>query len=435
MDQAQTPIGPGAGSPVASRVPPVDDHRMTAGERSASVWLALIVGARTLGMFLILPVFAVHAASMPGGGNAAMVGFALGVYGLTQACFQIPFGMASDHFGRKRVITAGLLVMIAGCLIAAFARTLDVLAIGRALQGAGAVSAAVSALLADCTRDHQRTKAMALTGGAVALSFAVSLVGSSPLYRLVGLSGIFVATALMIAAAIVLLWTKVPDPPGRATPPATAAGVAERAPAGYGTAGVFVPDLLRLDFGVFCLHLVQMALFVVVPGRLVERAGLPLTDHWMVYLPVVVLSFLLILPPIMHAERKGRLKALFLAGIAAVAASLAGFALLPPTLMPIVAMPLLFFVGFNLLEASLPSVVSRLAPVANRGLALGVYNTAQALGIFLGGLLGGVLLREGGAVAVFGAGFALMLAWLAVASRATRWPGRTHRKAPSAPLA
>ncbi|MGE0313146.1 MAG: MFS transporter [Lautropia sp.] len=442
---------------------------MTVAERAASVWLALLVGTRTLGMFLILPVFAVHAASMPGGADLALVGLAIGVYGLTQACLQIPFGVASDRFGRKPVITAGLLVMVVGCLVAGFARNVEVLAVGRALQGAGAVSAAVSALLADCTRDQQRTKAMAFVGGAVAVSFAVSLVASPLLYRVVGLSGIFFLIAALVAGAIVVLWTQVPDPPplrasdqagprvagevaassapsgeaasGEAASGEAASGVASvggvggGASGGYGTAGVFVPDLLRLDFGVFCLHLVQMALFVVVPGRLVAHAGLPLAEHWKVYLPVVLLSFVLMMPPLMRAERKGRLKALFLAGIATVAASLAGFALLPPTLLAIAVMLLLFFFGFNLLEASLPSLVSRLAPRANRGLALGVYNTAQALGIFLGGLAGGVLLREGGAAAVFGAGFALMLVWLAVARGATRWPGRPARAGSAAPSA
>ena len=199
------PVGPGSAGHA-------EDFRMTPLERNASIWLALLYGSRMLGMFLILPVFAVHAAGMPGGGNAAAVGLALGVYGLTQALLQIPFGAASDRFGRKPVITAGLLLMLAGSLVAAGAETLTGLAVGRALQGAGAVSAAISALLADSTRDSQRTKAMAMVGAMIGLSFAFSLVAAPLLYRVVGFSGIFLFTAAMAAAGIWIVWRMIPSP-------------------------------------------------------------------------------------------------------------------------------------------------------------------------------------------------------------------------------
>ena len=428
-----------------------DDFRMTPLERNASIWLALLYGSRMLGMFLILPVFAVHAAGMPGGSNAAMVGLAFGIYGLTQAVFQIPFGAASDRFGRKPVITAGLLLMLVGSLVAAAADTLAGLAVGRALQGAGAVSAAVSALLADTTRDSQRTKAMAMVGVTIGLSFAFSLVAAPLLYRAIGLSGIFVLTGLLAVAGIAIVWWLIPTPApaagaagsGVARPiasgPVTSSPVAESSvaessvasgPAAFGRRRfsglrkVLEPDLIRLDIGIFVLHLTQMTLFVVVPARLVGLAGLPLSEHWKIYLPVVIASFAVMMPPLNWAERNGRLRGLFLFAICAQFASQVGFAFVPPGLGSMSVFLLVFFISFNMLEALMPSLLTRLAPVDGRGTAMGVFSTAQALGIFAGGALGGLLAERLGEISVFIAAALAIAAWGLVARGARRWPGR-----------
>ena len=391
-----------------------DDFRMTPLELRASLWLASLYGSRMLGMFLILPVFAVHAAGMPGGESAAMVGLAFGIYGLTQAVFQIPFGAASDRFGRKPVITAGLLLMLAGSLVAAAADTLTGLTLGRALQGAGAVSAAISALLADTTRDSQRTKAMAMVGAMIGLSFAFSLVAAPLLYRAISLSGIFLVTGVLAVAGIAIVWWLIP------TPALAPAAARVRMPLHK----LMDADMMRLNFGIFVLHLTQMALFVVVPGRLVELAGLPLAEHWKLYLPVVVASFAVMMPPLNWAERNGRLRGLFLAAIGLQFLSQLGFALVPPGLASVAIMLLLFFIGFNMLEALIPSLVTRLAPAEGRGLAMGVYSTAQALGLFCGGALGGLLSQHLGGASVFVVAALLLALWALVALGARRWPLR-----------
>jgi single stranded DNA-binding protein len=253
---------------------------MTPAERRASGSLATIFAARMLGLFLVLPVFALEAARYPGGGDPVLVGLAMGIYGLTQGLLQIPFGMASDRFGRKRVIVLGLLVFAAGSLLAAAAPSLPWLIAGRALQGAGAVSAAVTALLADQTRDVVRTKAMAMVGASIGLMFAVSLVAAPLLVARIGLAGLFVLTgALALACIAVVTWWTPPAPVQKA-------GV----PRGRLADVLRHPGLLRLDVGVFVLHAVQLAMWVAVPALLVE-AGLDKERHWAVYLPTVLASF------------------------------------------------------------------------------------------------------------------------------------------------
>lgn len=396
----------------------VDDFRMTPQEFSTSIWLALLYGSRMLGMFLILPVFAVHAAGMPGGSDVALVGFAFGIYGLTQALFQIPFGAASDRFGRKPVITAGLLLMLAGSLVAAAADSVTGLAVGRALQGAGAVSAAISALLADSTRDSQRTKAMAMVGATIGLSFAFSLVAAPLLYRAIGLSGIFVLTGLLAVVGIAIVWRLIPAP-----------APVSRRPLGMWAGSpslrkVLDGDMMRLNFGVFVLHLTQMTLFVVVPAQLVGLVGLPLSEHWKIYLPVVLASFAVMMPPLNWAERTGRLRGLFLLAIGLQCLSQLGFAVLPPGLGSVSVLLLAFFLSFNMLEALMPSLASRLAPTEGRGLALGFFSTSQALGVFCGGALGGLLAQRLGATSVFVVAALLCAAWWGIARGARRWPGR-----------
>lgn len=450
---------------------------MTRGELRASSTLASIFALRMLGLFLILPVFAVHARDLAGGDNATLVGLALGIYGLTQGVLQIPVGAASDRFGRKPVIVVGLLVFAAGSFIAAAATDVAWTIVGRAIQGAGAISAAVTAFVADATRDSQRTKAMAMVGGSIGLAFAVSLVGAPLLYSVIGMTGLFVLTGLSALAAVAVVAWVVPSveaaaeevrratqaeaavlarvgvpgaaerrttpqsvsdegaalaaaaAQGEGAPPAAAAGSAA---VGAGTANsvhplrrrdiVFDPDLLRLNFGIFVLHTVQMAMFVVVPSWLVESAGLPLPEHWKVYLPVVLVSFALMMPPLNAAERRGALRSLFAVSVALLALVQALLALHPSGLVALAALLLVFFVVFNVLEAALPSLVSRIAPPQSKGLALGVYNTTQSLGLFFGGALGGFVAQRFGGQAVFVVTAVLCGLWLLAAPGLRRWP-------------
>lgn len=397
----------GPGSAAGVRDTPV---KMSRTELKSSLWLASLYAIRMLGLFLVMPVFALHAAGLPGGEDLFWVGLAFGVYGLTQALLQIPYGAASDRFGRKPVITTGLLVMCAGSIMAALADTVWMLAVARAVQGAGAVSAAISALLADSTRDENRSKAMALIGVMIALSYATSLVLGPLMYEQVGLAGMFWFTGGLALVAIAVLWRFVPDVPRP-----------ERGTSRGQLAEVMDADLWRLNLGIFVLHLVQMALFVVLPARLL-LAGLPVGDHWRLYLPVVALAFLLMLGPMRMAERGGRMRPVFLGGVLVLILALAGFAVAPAEFWPLAVLLLLFFVGFNLLEAMLPSLVSRLAPVSSRGLALGIYSTSQSLGLFAGGALGGLLLKHLGDRGVFITAFLCLVLWFVLARSARRWP-------------
>jgi len=389
---------------------------MTPLERRSSASLALIFALRMLGLFLVLPVFALEAAHYPGGDNPALVGLAMGVYGLTQAMLQLPLGIASDRFGRKRIIVLGLLVFAAGSLLAALADSVTGLLLGRALQGAGAVSAAVTALLADQTRDAVRTKAMALVGGSIGLMFALALVAAPPLAARLGLPGLFGLTcALALAGIAVVLWWVPAEP-----------AVHRNAPRGR-LADVWAhPDLLRLNLGVLVLHTVQMAMWVAVPAMLVQ-AGLAKAGHWQVYLPAVVLSFAA-MGGLFALERRGHLAAALRGAIALVLLVQVALGLLAasghaPGLGWMGLVLWVFFCGFNALEASQPSLVSRLAPAQLRGAALGTYNTLQSLGLFAGGALGGALVHWAGPVGLFAATTVLTALWLALGWR-LRAPGR-----------
>ena len=387
---------------------------MTNDERRASFSLASIFALRMLGLFLVLPVFALEAAHYPGGSDPALVGLALGMYGLVQAVFQAPLGMASDRFGRKKVIVLGLLVFAAGSVAGALATSVYGLMAGRALQGAGAISAAVTALLADQTRDEVRTKGMALVGASIGLMFALSLLAAPPLANwLGGLSGLFWLTgALSLAGVALVAWVTPVEPAHR---PHETHGMTE-APA---PTGVWRHPLLwRLYLGIFVLQAVQMAMWVVVPSLLVA-AGLQKAEHWHVYLPAVLASFVL-LGGLFAMERRGHLSLALRGSIMLyLLVQLVFFqiTLRPSGLWTLGGALFLFFVAFNAIEASLPSLVSRLAPQAVRGQALGVFNTSQSLGLFAGGALGGWLLRAHGAASVFVAGTVLAALWLALGWR------------------
>jgi MFS family permease len=381
---------------------------MTATERRASGSLAAIFAARMLGLFLVLPVFALEAARYPGGDDPALIGVAMGIYGLTQGMLQIPFGLASDRLGRKRVIVFGLLVFAAGSFLAAMAGSVQALVIGRALQGAGGVNAAVTALLADLTRDEVRTKSMAMVGASIGLMFALSLVASPLLASAIHLSGLFAITGVMALACIaVIAWWTPPEPQQH-----------KNVPRGKLSEVLRHPGLLRLDVGVFVLHAVQLAMWVALPALLVQ-AGLPKEQHWWVYLPAVVASFVVMGVTLFPLERRGYLRAVFLGAIGLVAVVQLGllWAAQSPGLAWLSFLLFVFFCGFNILEASQPSMASRVAPAHARGAALGVYNTLQSVGFFFGGAVGGWLAKSVGYAGLFGVCAVLMLVWLV-----TAWP-------------
>lgn len=387
-------------------------------EIRASASLASIFALRMLGMFLILPVFAVHARSLPGGDSASLVGLAMGIYGLTQSFGQLPFGAASDKFGRKPVIIIGLILFAIGSFVAAFATNLTWMIIGRAVQGAGAISAAVTAFIADATRDEHRTKAMAMVGGSIGLTFAVSLVAAPLMYRLIGMGGLFALTGILsVLAILVVLYVVPPAPPRMPIKNVPFSAVlADR-------------ELMRLNVGVFVVHVTQMAMFMVVPAALVQYAGLPLATHWKVYLPVVLVSFAVMMPPMLAGERRGMMKQVFLAAIGLMVLVQIGFWAYmsrPATVhwSILIALLFAFFISFNILEACLPSLVSRIAPPAAKGTALGVYNTLQALGLFCGGALGGWLQQRMGASSVFALGAILSVVWLIIAANMKKLPRR-----------
>ena len=376
---------------------------MNPTELRAGATLAGVFGLRMLGLFLILPVFALHAPRLAGGDDLTLVGVALGAYGLSQAILQIPFGMASDRWGRKPVIYVGLVIFAAGSFLAAAASDIWTAIAGRTLQGAGAISSVVVALAADLTREQHRTKVMAMIGAMIGLAFALSLVVAPALYERIGMAGLFVLTGVLCLAAIAVVKTLVPD----AAAPAPRAAASRK--------GIFDIELLRLNFGIFVLHMVQMAMFVVLPPLLVT-AGLPGVEHWKLYLPVVLASFALMVPPVLWADRRNRPKPVMVGAVALLLAVQTALAFMGTTLAALAVLLLAFFAAFNVLEALLPSLVSRIAPAHARGAAIGVYNTTQTLGLFFGGLMGGWVADRYGVAAVFTTCALLAALWGAVAA-------------------
>jgi MFS family permease len=340
----------------------------------------------------------------------------VGVYGLTQACLQIPFGLLSDRFGRKPVITAGLLIFAAGSIVAALSDTISGVIIGRALQGSGAVAAAVIALATDLTRESQRSKIMACIGITIGASFSVSLVLGPVLYSTVGGAGIFYVTAILSMLALAALWRLVPMPP---------VNIARQTTHVERTSFLSVladTQLLRLDFGIMLLHLMLMAGFIAVPLYLRDVLGLPVTQHWWVYLSITALAILVMMPILMIAEKKGAVKALFLGAVLLLGLAQLGLSQIGHNLFGFAALAILFFAAFNTLEALLPSFVSKLAPANRKGAAFGVYSSSQFLGAFLGGLAGGWMLDKGGYSTIFILGSILAAVWLIIAAGMRQLP-------------
>ena len=380
--------------------------RMSPLEMRASLSLASIYGLRMLGMFLILPIFAIYASTLPSQPSSSMIGWALGAYGLTQAIFQLPFGIASDKFGRKKVIYFGLFIFAIGSFIAAYAPNIEMIIVGRAIQGAGAVSAAVTALVADLTSDEHRTKAMAMIGATIGITFAMSLIAGPALNQWIGIPGIFLMTGLLTIMAMLVVKFVVPNPLVSSFHSDAEASSANLKKVLKNT------QLLRLNFGIFVLHAAQMALFIVVPFALKEIPGWDVNQHWKIYLPVLIISFVLMVPAIIYAEKHARMKQVFVSAIAVMVVAQLLFASFIHSFWGIVFSLTAYFVAFNTLEASLPSLISKIAPAATKGTAIGVYNTCQSLGVFVGGVVGGYLAHHYSNSAVFIFCSVLMGFWL-----------------------
>lgn len=387
---------------------------MTGDERRAAFWLASVFSLRMLGLFMILPVFALYAEHLHGN-TPALAGLAIGIYGFSQALFQIPFGFLSDRYGRKRMIYLGLLIFAAGSVVAALADSIWGVILGRALQGGGAVSAAVMALAADLTREEHRIKVMAAIGITIGMSFAASMIVGPVLNGWVGVPGIFWLTGLFALLGIAVVRFLVPDP--------LASRVhrdAEPVASQFGRV-LFDGQLLRLNFGIFTLHLLLTATFVAVPLAL-RDAGLPSDRHWEVYLPALVLSMAVMAPFVILAEKYRRLKPVFVGAIAILTLTEFGLLNLHDTVWETSVLLLVFFTGFNLLEATLPSLIAKMAPPDAKGTAMGIYSSSQFLGAFAGGALGGWLRGLYGLKGVFAFATLGALAWLLVA-----WTMRSPR--------
>ena len=393
-------------------------------ERRAVAALSGIFTLRMLGLFMFLPVFSLHAHEYAGH-TPLLIGVAIGIYGLTQGIFQIPFGILSDRLGRKPIIAAGLLIFAIGSVVAALADDIWGIVAGRALQGAGAVAAAVMALASDLTGEAHRTRVMAVIGASIGVAFALALVLGPVVTGVAGVAGLFWVTAALAAVAIALLWLGVPAPPR-----VTRRG--EAALAGLASA-LRDGQMLRLDAGIFILHAVMVATFVALPIALRDRAGVDVADHWKVYVGVLLASVVFTVPLIVAADRGNRSRSVMLLGIVVLGAGLAGLAGAPAGVMFFVCL-VVYFIGFNTLEASLPAIVSRVAPMAARGTALGVYSTLQYLGAFAGGIAGGWLLGAGGEHVALAASTGLCFAWVLIAIGLREPPRLSVERLPIGPV-
>lgn len=380
---------------------------MTQGERKATTALASIFALRMLGLFMIMPVFAIYGRELTGS-TPALIGLAIGIYGLAQAILQIPIGLLADRMDRKRLIIQGLILFAIGGAVAAMSTSIWGVILGRAIQGAGAISAVVMALLADLTREEQRTKAMSTIGMSIGLSFAVAFILGPFVAAHFGLSGLFWATSLLGVGGLFLL-AIVPKPTITLKQTSDSYWLQLRQS--------FVhPELLRLNVGIFVLHLVMTASFVLLPHLLIDYAHLAPSQHGWVYLPIVLGGFIAAVPAIIIAEKKRKIKQVFLFGIALLAISLAVLAQGYQHYVNLLVGISLFFIAFNLLEALLPSLLSKIAPAGSKATAMGIYSSGQFFGAFCGGVLGGVLYSHYSIGVIYLVLVGLALLWLIVAA-------------------
>ena len=380
------------------------DNQLSKDEWRISGILSGVYALRMLGLFLVLPVLSLYAAELAGSQKSLWIGWAMGAYGLTQACLQLPFGMVSDKWGRKKTIYIGMTMFVVGSFIAAAATSIEWLVLARALQGAGAISAVITALMSDLIRDSVRTRAMSMVGMSIGLTFALSLVAAPLLVSVIGMSGLFVLTGVSMLLAMFAVYKYVPDPEKIVS--------TNRLPA---LQVVLQPQLWRLNFGIFALHAAQMALFISLPFLFLQM-GIAQEAQWKVYAPMVLFGMVLMVPVIIYGEKKRKLKQTLLFAIAMMVVAQAMLATKHNAVMVMTAALVIYAIAFNVLEAILPSMVAKFAPAEQRGAAMGFYSTAQSIGLFIGGVAGGGLFSRFGFEGVFVFATALMLIWWAIAA-------------------
>ncbi|MDH3221988.1 MAG: MFS transporter [Gammaproteobacteria bacterium] len=376
-------------------------------EKRATFSLALVYALRMLGLFMILPVFSLHAQDYSGA-TPVLIGLAIGIYGLTQGLFQLPFGFLSDRLGRKTVIVGGLLIFCVGSIVAAEAESISQVIAGRALQGLGAIAAAVMALAADLTREEVRLRIMAAIGMSIGVAFMLSMVIGPIIAAEFGMRMLFWMTAGLAVLGILVIVFITPQPPSQ--------DFHRDAQVSLRDVGRVAGDLelLKLGFGVFVLHLVLAATFVVFPLVLQQDLRVDEALHWRTYLPVFVLSIFLLVPMIIVAEKMKKSRLVFTIAVVMLALAELGLALSGSYVM-VFFMLVLFFGAFNFLEAIMPATVSRIAPADMKGTAMGLFSSAQFIGAFCGGLLGGILLGAGDRGTTFLWLAAILGAWFLLA--------------------
>lgn len=380
------------------------DNRLSKTEWRISGILSGVYALRMLGLFLVLPVLSLYAADLAGSEQSMWIGWAMGAYGLTQACLQLPFGMVSDRWGRKKTIYIGMTMFAVGSFMAAVATSVGWLVVARALQGAGAISAVITALMADLIRENVRTRAMSMVGMSIGLTFALSLVAAPLLASVIGVSGLFVITGVSTLLAMWAIHQYVPNPEKTVQ--------TNRMPA---LQVALHPQLWRLNFGIFALHAAQMALFVSLPFLLLQM-GVAQQEQWKVYAPMVLLGMVLMVPVIIVGEKKHKLKQALLFAITMMVVAQTMLAWKNQVMNMMVTALVLYAIAFNILEAILPSMVAKFAPSEQRGAAMGLYSTAQSIGLFVGGVAGGTLYTQHGFEGVFLFATVLMLLWWVIAA-------------------
>ncbi len=372
-----------------------EPHAMSPVERRAAFSIAGIFSTRMLGLFMIFPVFALFAEDEFAGVTGMQIGIAMGIYGLTQAFLQIPYGMLSDKYGRKPLIIAGMVVFMIGSIICAMAESMEMMILGRAIQGMGAVAAVLMASVGDLVTEQFRLRAMSIVGITIGLSFTLSLIAGPVLASWFGVRGIFWVIAGLAIAGMLLVKFAMPNIEKQEFQ-----REAQADPSQFREI-LKNKQLLRLDLGVFVLHAMLTAMFIVLPLSLRDNAGLDVLNHWIIYLPVMLLSFALMVPFIIQAESRGRMKHMFVGAVATIMLVQLGFAGIENTFWSLFILLLIFFTAFNLLEASLPSLVVKLSPADKKGTASGIYSTSQFLGAAVGGVLGGYFYQYYGYNGVF----------------------------------
>ena len=362
-------------------------------EKRAAFSLATVFGLRMLGLFMILPVFAIYGEELSGY-SPIWLGLAIGAYGLTQALLQIPMGILSDKYGRKPIILIGLVIFCFGSIVAAMSDTIYGVVIGRSIQGMGAIASAVLALAADLSREEQRPKVMATIGMFIGVSFTVAMVVGPIVAEAFGLSGLFWFTAVLTVLAMVMIQFMVPNSVHKAPRGDNVALPAQLSKL------IKHPQLTRLNWGVFILHMALTACFITLPKQFVDN-GLALEQHWQLYLPVLLGSFFIMVPFMIIAIKKQREKLMFTFAVTLLTLSLLLMWALPSSFWSLVLSVGLFFTAFNYLEATMPSILSRIAPAGVKGSVMGIYSSSQFLGAFTGGLIGGILASNFGEKSIF----------------------------------